>query len=85
MIACRQDNGKLTIEHLHNPGNHAAPVALNKDNLQIGLSNINIKFENGYLECSLTRLKKIQNEVNYFDIKDNKYYILNAHGPVVRG
>ncbi len=79
VIVCKSYNNQMSIEHLHNDG-HSTPQAIKADDLQIGLSNTNIKYQDGHLECSFKRLKSYDGENKYFSVKGKMYYILTGHG-----
>ncbi len=80
MIVCKSSENVLSIEHLYNTADRNTPVPIKDDNLLIGLSNTDIKFENGVLTCSFKRLKAFAGEDKYFSVKETQYYILTAHG-----
>lgn len=56
-----------------------APNLIDNNNPSVGLTNINVKLENGWLKCSFKRTKKNIDVANYFDLNSN-YYILAAYG-----
>lgn len=81
VCVCRITDSVNAVEHFYNPGK-SAPILLVSNQPSIGFSNITVKYENGILRCTFTRLKSMPNVVNYFDLS-NQYYVLTALGRVV--
>ncbi len=84
VIVCKSSGNVRSIEHLYNTG-YSTPVPIKDEDLTIGLSNTEIKFENGVLTCSFQRLKSYSGEDKYFSVKETQYYILTAHGTTTGG
>jgi len=84
VIVCISQNGNTDIQHLYNPNGHTAPVPIDSNNLKLGLSNINVRFENNRLICSFDRVKSLPGIEKHFNLNGNKYFILNAWGSVAR-
>ena len=72
----------MGVEHYHNEGYSSNPIS---SDLKLGFSNIKTSFDDGVLECSFSRLKSMPDIEKYFSLKDTKYFILTAYGPVREG
>ena len=75
VVVCKTTN---QVSHYRTIG-HVEPVLLNPFEPAIGLSNMKIESDRGWLICSFTRLNKLENEPNYFDLNNN-YHVLAAYG-----
>ena len=79
VVICKTANDASSIDQAYNPGGYARPTLLDQNNPSIGLSDINVKYENGKIICSFKREKNLANVPNYFDLKV-KYYLFLVKG-----
>jgi hypothetical protein len=64
--------------HYYNSGRFA-PGLLDPLNPTLGISNSKVELIDGFLVCTFTREKSMQNKQNYLDL-DKKFHILAATG-----
>ncbi|CAF1082591.1 unnamed protein product, partial [Brachionus calyciflorus] len=80
VVSCRINSQNVAIvERLYNMG-QSTPSLLYSKNPQIGLSNILVSYSNGILNCSFSRIKSNSSVANYFDLQNDKFYVLFARG-----
>ena len=76
---CKVNGASNTVEHYYNQGKSSSLVDSN--NPSTGFTNAIVSLNNGLLNCSFTRPKKMPTLTNFFDL-NNPYYVLFATGPI---
>jgi hypothetical protein len=79
VAVCKVFQNQPIIEHMYVSKGSRRPYALDKSDLTIGYSNIKVNYQNGIRECSFTRINKMPEVPNYFDLS-SPYHLLFAHG-----
>ncbi len=82
VVYCQVSSDSTSVVQAYNKDKE--PQILDPANPSIGLSNTNVKLENGQLSCSFKRAKSVEGIKNYFDLT-RKYFLLCSKGPVKNG
>lgn len=76
---CKVNAASNSVEHYYNQG-YSSTVA-DSNNPSTGFSNIKVSINNGVLNCSFTRAKRMATISNLFDL-NSPYYVLFATGQI---
>jgi len=75
---CKIRNSVGSVEHYYTNGK-MTPSLLDVSNPSIGISNAQVKVDNGMMTCSFSRAIANDKVINYFNLS-NQFYLLGAKG-----
>ena len=78
---CKIAGASNAVEHYYNSNQGKSSALADQKNPSNGFSNIKVSLNNGVLNCSFTRMKKLSSVANFFDL-NNPYYVLFATGSI---
>lgn len=80
---CKFNGDSRSVENYFNPG-QITPILIDSNQPSLGLSEINITSNQGYLICSFKRTKNLKESSKYFDLNE-KYFLFIAKGNIEDG